>query len=165
MKSVAVLLLGFLFTAQTPPIGKVESTFDKTANFSTLRSYQWLPGTPAFNPAVHKLIVDALEADMTTLGFTKAASGADVTLAYYAMAVTNVDLKALDKIERDGGSLAAANKTLGRLVVVMRSVPAGGQLWSASTREYLEADIEKLGGTIQVVTAHLFNTYPGSKTK
>jgi hypothetical protein len=50
-------------------------------------------------------------------------------------------------------------------VVVIRSVPAGGQLWSASTREYLEAAIEKPGSTIQVVTARLFNTYPVSKIK
>ena len=161
MTSSAMVLLGCMLMLQAPPTGKVDSTFDKSANFSALRTYQWVPGTPAFNPAVDKMIVAALEAEMSALGFTKAASGADVTLAYYTMAVTNVDLKALDKIQREGGSPVAANKTLGKLVVVMRSTATRQQLWSASTREYLDPDIEKLNGTLATVTPRLFATYPG----
>ena len=38
--------------------------------------------------------------------------------------------------------------------------PARQQVWTAATREYLEADIEKLGATIKTVTARLFETYP-----
>lgn len=163
MNSIVVLLVA-LVAAQTPPIGRADSTFDKKANFASFRTYTWAPGSHAFNPVAHKLIVDALEAEMTARGFTKVANCADVTLAYYSMAVTNVDLKALDKIEREGGSSAAANKNLGKLVVVMRSA-AREQLWSASAREYLEPDIEKLGGTIRAVTARLFSTYPRSKSQ
>ena len=36
MKSAAVLLLGLLM--QLPPIGKVDSDFDKQANFAALRT-------------------------------------------------------------------------------------------------------------------------------
>ena len=39
----------------------------------------------------HKLIVEALEAEMAARGFTKVATGGDVTLSYSSMAVTNVD--------------------------------------------------------------------------
>lgn len=159
MSTSVMLLLSGLLLLQLPPIGKVDSTFDKGADFAALRTYQWLPGTPAFNPAVHERIVAALDAEMAALGFSKVASGADVTLAYYAMAVTNVDLEALDKIEREGGARAAANKTLGKLVVVMRN-PAQRQIWTAATREYLDAAIDKSGATIAIVTARLFETYP-----
>ena len=159
MTSSAMVLLGCMLILQPPPIGKADSTFDKRANFAAFRTYSWLPGTPAFNPEVHKMIVAALEAEMSALGFTKAASGADVTLAYYTMAITNVDLKALDKIEREGGSPATANKTLGKLVVVMRNA-ARQQVWTAATREYLDPNLEKFGATIRTVTARLFETYP-----
>ena len=159
MTSSALVFVGCMLMLQTPPIGKVDSTYDKRSNFAALRTYQWLPGTPAFNPEAHKLIVAAVDAEMSALGFTKAASGADVTLAYYTMAVTNVDLKALDKIERDGGSRAAANKTLGRLVVVMRDA-SNQQIWTAATREYIEPTIEKFEATSKMVTARLFETYP-----
>ena len=156
MNSLVVLLLT-LVTAQVPPIGKADSTFDKKANFASFRTYTWTPGTHAFNPAAHKLIVDALEAEMAARGFTKVATGGDVTLSYSSMNVANVDLKALDKAERAGA--AAPTKNLGKLVVVMRT-PARQQVWSAATREYLEPDIEKLGATIKTVAARLFETYP-----
>ena len=161
MNSIVVLLVA-LIAAQTPPIGKADSTFDKKANFASFRTYTWAPGSHAFNPLAHKLIVDALEAEMTARGFTKVATAADVTLSYSSMAIKNVDLKALDEAERAGK--AAPTKDLGRLVVVMRN-PARQQLWSAATREYLEPDIEKLGGTIRAVTARLFSTYPRSKSQ
>ena len=158
MNSIVVLLVA-LIAAQAPPIGKAESTFDKKANFASFRTYTWMPGTHAFNPTAHKLIVEAVEAEMARRGFTKVAAGGDVTLAYYTMAVTNVDLKALDKVERAGGSGAAPTKDLGRLVLVMRN-PARQQVWTAATREYLEPNIEKFSGTIKIVTARLFETYP-----
>ena len=156
MNSLVVLLLT-LVTAQVPPIGKADSTFDKKANFASFRTYRWTPGTHAFNPEAHKLIVDALEAEMAARGFTKVATGGDVTLSYSSMNVANVDLKALDKAERAGA--AAPTKNLGKLVVVMRT-PARQQVWSAATREYLEPDIDKLGATIKTVAARLFETYP-----
>jgi len=156
MNSLVVLLLT-LVTAQVPPIGKADSTFDKKANFASFRTYTWTPGTHAFNPAAHKLIVDALEAEMAARGFKKVDTGGDVTLSYSSMNVANVDLKALDKAERAGA--AAPTKNLGKLVVVMRT-PARQQVWSAATREYLEPDIDKLGATIKTVAARLFETYP-----
>lgn len=156
MNSIVVLLVA-LVTAQVPPIGKVDSTFDKQANFAAFRTYTWTPGTHAFNPTAHKVIIEALEADMAARGFTKVATGGDVTLSYSSMAVANVDLKDLGKAERAGG--AAPTKTLGKLVVVMRNA-ARQQLWSAATREYLEPDIDKLAATIKTVTARLFETYP-----
>jgi Domain of unknown function (DUF4136) len=156
MKTIAAVVIGLALT-QTPPIGKADSTFDKQANFASFRTYAWTPGSHAFNPAAHQLIVDALEAEMTARGFTKVTTGADVTLSYSSMAIKNVDLKALDQAERAGS--AAPTKDLGRLVVVMRT-PARQQLWSAATREYLEPDIAKLGATIKTVAARLFETYP-----
>jgi hypothetical protein len=156
MTSIVVLLVALIAT-QTPPVGKVDSTFDKKANFASFKTYQWTPGTHAFNPAAHKIIVEALEAEMAAHGFTKVAAGGDVTLSYSSTTVANVDLKALDKAEKAGA--AAPTKNLGRLVVVMRT-QSRQQLWSAATREYLAPDIEKLGATIKSVTARLFETYP-----
>jgi len=158
MTSIVVLLVA-LITAQVPPIGKADSTFDKKANFASFRTYASGPGTNAFNPAAHKMILEAIEAEMAARGFTKVASGGDVTLSYYTMAVTNVDLRALDRVERAGASGPAPTKDLGKLIVVMRN-PARQQVWTAATREYLEPNIEKFGATIKAVAARLFETYP-----
>ena len=157
MKSLAILLLGFLFTAQQPAPGKVDSTFDKQANFAAIKTYSWTTGADALVPEAHKLIIAAVDKEAAAVGLKPVASGGDVTLAYYTMTVTNIDLKALDKMEKKPAS--PPTKELGKLVVVMRN-RAHEQVWSAISREYLDPDRAKLGTTIQTVAERLFATYP-----
>lgn len=157
-----VLVLGLAL--QGGATEQVETKFDKKTNFATLGTYSWTSGYNALNPEAHKLIVAAFEAEMAGLGFTKVTSGANVTLAYYAVASNSVDLEALDKAPQAGID-AAPTRTLGRLVAIMRS-PAGNgtqsqQLWSASTRQFLDPDPARLGDTVRAVAARLFETYPG----
>jgi hypothetical protein len=157
MKSIAFVLLGFLLTGQQPAPGTVESTFDKKADFAAIHTYSWTGGTDAFAPDAHKMIVAAVEHEAAAAGLTRVATGGDVTLAYYTMTVSNVDLKALDKMQ-DRSQRPPTNE-LGKLVVVMRN-PAHQQLWSAISREYLDPDRTKLNATVQTVAARLFATYP-----
>jgi hypothetical protein len=156
MKSIAFILLGFLLTNQQPAPGKVETTFDKKTDFGAIRTYSWTGGTDAFSPDAHKMIVAAVEHEAAAAGLTRVATGGDVTLAYYTMTVSNIDLKALDRT--DSRSRTPTNE-LGKLVVVMRN-PAHQQLWSAISREYLDPDRTKLDATVQTVAARLFATYP-----
>jgi hypothetical protein len=161
MKIVVMALAGLLLAAQD--VGKVESSFDKKMNFAGLRTYSWSSGYNAYNPEAHKLVVAAFETEMTNLGFSKVASGGDVTLAYYTVVGSDVDLKALDKMEREGKSGLAPTKARARLVVIMRGAASREQIWSASTREYVDPDPAALSAAIQSVTARLFATYPGRK--
>jgi hypothetical protein len=149
--------MGFMVTAQLPPPGKVDSAFDKKADFAAIRTYSWIQGTRALIPEAHTMIVAAVDKELAALGLKPAASGGDVTVAYYVMTVTNVDLKALDKL--DDKSAPPPTKDLGKLVVVMRNAKRE-QLWSAVSREFLDSDRSKLGATIDTVTARLFATYP-----
>ena len=163
MKSVAIVLLGLLFAPQGAVVGKVESEFDKKVSFPTLRTYTWASGYNANKPEAHETIVAAFEAEMTSLGFTKVATGADVTLAYYTVASFEVDPKDLEKMEREGRRGIAPTKALGRLVAVMRGTTSDQRIWAASTREHLDQDPAKLKDTIRTVTTRLFDTYPGRK--
>ena len=161
MKSVAIILLGLL--VQLPPIGKVDSEFDKKTNFAALKTYSWITGTNALIPEAHKMIVAAVDTELASLGLKQVTSGADVTVAYYTLTITNVDLKALEKAQRENKQ-TTASKELGKLIVTMRT-PARQQLWTAGTREFLDPDRAKLGATIQDVTARLFATYPTRAAK
>jgi Domain of unknown function (DUF4136) len=161
MKIIIGLVLSLAIASQGPAIGTVETKFDKKTNFAAIRTYRWNEGYKAYNPEAHKMIVAAFEAEMTSLGLSKVTTGGDVTLSYYTVTGTDVDLAALDKMEREGGAGLAPTKARGRLVVIMRD-PSQTQIWSASTREYV--DPAKLNETIQSVTARLFETYPGRKS-
>jgi Domain of unknown function (DUF4136) len=162
MKSLAILVLGFMFTAQQPAPGRVESTFDKKTDFAAIKTYSWTAGTDALVPEAHKVIIASIDKEAAAAGLKPVTTGGDVTLAYYTMTVTNVDLKALDKMEKKPA--LPPTKELGKLVVVMRN-PAHQQVWSAISREFLDPDRAKLQATIQTVTERLFSTYPGRAQK
>ena len=168
MKTIAIMLLS-LALGQTPGIvGTVETTFDKQANFAAFHTYTWIAGYNAERDDAHKAIIAACEAEMTKLGFKKAAAGtpADVSLAYYTVKATYVDAKALDTPQPNGGNGGLPNAALGRLVVIMRrGASRTEQLWSASTREFVDPDPTKVTPTIQAATAKIFATYPGATPK
>ena len=162
MKSAVILLLGLLAATQQVAVGKVDSAFDKKINFGALRTYAWISGIHADRPDAHKFIVAAVDAEMAKRGFTQVTTGADVTVAYYTGFTTEVDLKALDKAEKEGKGGPTPTKALGRLSVKMRNA-SREEVWSAATREFLDTDPAKLSATIQGVTARLFETYPKGK--
>lgn len=159
MKFIAIALVGLLGAAQD--VGKVESTFDKTANFAAFKTYSWSGGAPAYNAEAHRLVVAAFEKEMTGLGFTRLASGGDLTLSYYNVSATEVDLDKLDEMEKAGKT--APSMIRARMVVTIREASTRKQLWSAITRELVDPDPAKLGPTVERVAERLFATYPRPK--
>jgi len=161
MKVIMLALAGLFLYAQPDAIGKVESSFDKKANFAALHTYSWSGGARAYNEEAHRLVVAAFEKEMSALGFTQVPSGGDVTLSYYNITSTDVDLKKLDEATRAGG--ATPTKMRARMMIVMRAPKTRAELWTAITREYVEPD--QLAATVQRVAERLFATYPGKKAR
>ena len=161
MKVMMLALFGLFVYAQSDAIGKVESSFDKKTNFAGLHTYSWSGGARAYNEEAHRLLVAAFEKEMTALGFKQVTSGADVTLSYYNITSTDVDLKKLDEATRSGA--ATPTKTRARMMIVMRAPATRAEIWTAITREYVEPD--QLAATVQRVAERLFATYPGKKPR
>ncbi len=104
-----MLLLLFVHRAG-PHRAKSTARYDKSADFQTLKTYSWMPGQPAFDPAVDKTIVAAVDSEMSALGLKKAAGKpADVTIRYLAVRSTSIDLDKLEEIEKQGGDKAGAD--------------------------------------------------------
>jgi hypothetical protein len=156
------LMILLLFVAQGRPApGKINSTYDKTAAFAAFKTYRWVAGQPAFNPAAHKVIVSAIDAEMAKLALKKVESPAgDVTLRYLAVRSTSVDLEKLEAIEKQGGNAAGADVTVGRLVIVMEEGKSSRRLWAADGVERLNPAVAELDQAISAVVARLFQTYP-----
>jgi Domain of unknown function (DUF4136) len=161
MTSVACALVLLLLAPQA--IGEVESHFDKKADFSAYRTYTWSKGHQAYDPAAHKAIVAAIEAQMAALGFTQVDKGADVFLTYHTVRSSEVDLKMLDKLKDQGQDTSAATKILGRLAVVLSNPTSRAALWSAGTRRRLSDDPSKWQDEVRLAVASLFETYPSRK--
>jgi Domain of unknown function (DUF4136) len=164
MTGFACVFMLLLLTPQK--VGEVETHFDKKADFSSFHTYAWASGHDAFDPNAHKAIIAAFEQQMTALGFKKVEpANADVFLTYHTVRGSEVDLKTLDKLQREGANTSAATKILGRLAVVMSQPKSREMLWSAGTRRRLSDDQSKWNEELQAATTAIFDTYPGRKKK
>jgi len=161
MMRIGGLMVLLLFVAQGRPApGKVNSTYDKTAAFTTFKTYGWIAGQAAFDPAVHRTIVSAIDAEMTSLGLKKVEGRTgDVTLRYLAVRSTSVDLDKLEAIEKQGGDKAGADFTVGRLIIVMEDT-SSRRLWAADGVERLNPAVADRDQAIKGVITRMFETYP-----
>jgi hypothetical protein len=149
-----------LFVAQgRPATGKVNSTFDKSADFKALQTYSWVAGSHAFDPAVHKSIVAAIDAQMATLGLKKVESGGSATIRYMAVRSTSVDLDKLETLKKEGKDQAGADVTVGRLIIAMDDAKAH-RLWAADSVEIMNPAVADRDAAIKAVVARMVDTYP-----
>ena len=162
MMRIGGLMILLLFVAQGRPApGKINSTYDKTAGFATFKTYGWIAGQAAFDPAVDKTILSAIDAEMTSLGLKKVDGKAgDVTLRYLAVRSTSVDLDKLEAIDKQGGDKAGADFTVGRLIIVMEDAKSSRRLWAADGVERLNPAVAERDQAIKGIVARMFATYP-----
>jgi len=161
MKSLACAFVLLLAVSQAKPIGEVGTTTDPKVNFTSLHTYVWQKGHEAYNPEAHKIIVSSIESEMASLGFTKVESGkADVTLTYHSVAGADVDMKMLEKWQKEGHTDPMPTKVLGSLAVVL--FPPGGTkpIWEAHTRGHLSDDGATRADEIKKAVSALFAAYP-----
>lgn len=62
---------------------KISYDFDKTANFSTYKTYTFKDGTKVGDPLIDNRIVAALEAELKAKGLTKNDTSPDVAVVYH----------------------------------------------------------------------------------
>jgi hypothetical protein len=120
-----------------------------------------VPGREAIAPLGHKLLVAGIEREMSSLGLTKDDSGqADLTVTYFTLRSAYVDLKEVEKLEREGYKEQPQIYDMGKLVVVVRERSTKRQLWAANTLEPLSPDPAQREQTINQAVVKIFQTYP-----
>lgn len=161
MNTVVCLLALLLLAPQE--IGKVGSTVDKKVDFAAFHTYAWEKGHEAYDPAIHKAIVAAVDAQLAAAGLKKVDAGkGDVTVRYHAVRGTDVDLDLLRKLQKEGAP-AAADKTIGSLAVVVYAPKGTEPLWEAHMRSPLSTDPKTIDEQVRTIVAALFKTYPRPK--
>jgi uncharacterized protein DUF4136 len=161
MNTVVCLLALLLLPAQE--IGKVGSTVDKKVDFTAFHTYAWEKGHEAYDPSIHKAIVDAIDAQMAAAGLKKVDAGqSDITVRYHAVRGTDVDLALLKKLQKEGAG-AGADKTIGSLAIVVYAPKGTEPLWEAHMRSPLSSDPKVRDQEVRGAVAALFKTYPQPK--
>jgi hypothetical protein len=162
MKLIVATLAILLSVAQLPPKeGAIETTKDSKADFSKFTTYTWVQGYPAHDQVAHKVIVEGIDAELAARGFQKLEKGeGSVTIRYFSVMRTDVDLDSLDKMKKEGKP--AVTKNLGRLVIVMRDA-SDKRVWTADTVQPVSLDAATRAEQVRSLVTRMFETYPGKK--
>ena len=170
MRFATLAVMAILAILGTPAAAQdVTYDFDKSADFSSLRTYQWVPGTNLVDEFNHRRIVEAVDAQLQSKGLRPAGAGEqpDVLVAYYAGVRNEVEINGTAGY-RVGGprpvSARVEEVPVGTLIVNIFNAKTRGVLWrGVATKEIdVKANPEKREKNITKTTAKLFRHYPPS---
>lgn len=171
---VLASMAGLALLTTTASAQKVTWDYDKGTDFSRLKTYTWVRGTPVRDELNHKRIVAAVDAQMAARGFTLVEPGAgpDVQLAYHANFERDLQINASSSDwgnyrwgSNRVGSARVEEITKGTLMVEMVDAKHGGVIWRgvASRDLDMNADPEKRDRNINRTAEKLFKRYPPAK--
>ena len=133
------------------------TTADKT-DFARFKTYSWFQGHRAYDPAVDKQIVTAIDRSLAAAGLTNVAKKGDVEVEYHSLQRTDVDLKTWKADPKGGGS--GKPYPVGTLVVNLLDPSTGDQLWHARIDKPIDLDPSKMEAIVNDAVASLFEQYP-----
>ena len=164
-------LAGFLCLAALAGAQQVRFDYDRSANFSAYKTYQWA-GQKAgqnSNQLMHQNFQRAVDEQLAMKGMRRVTSGGDVQVAYSTAFAQEKRFDAWGTGPRFRGSAQVTSSTIetGKLVVYIYD-PAKNQLvWRGEAEKTLtiQKDPEKNYRNLEKAMAKLFKNYPPGSAK
>jgi len=145
---------------------KVMVDYDKEVDFSKFQTYAWADGESAANPLVHKRIVNAIERQLASKGWTKGAADADpapsAIVVYHAAIEADRELNTWGSGPRWNGYGNARLETIltGQLVVDVYDAATKQLMWRGFASDTVSDDQEKNEKRLNEAVAKLFKQFP-----
>ena len=169
-----VTTLALAFVSATASAQSITYDYDRSADFSTLKTYSWTSGLNLPDELNHKRIVSAIEAQLAAKGLTRAASSgdADVLVAYHARLDRDVQFNASSsglgapRFGNRTGSARAEEIVNGTVVVDMIDARTQATLWRGIARKEVDpkASPEKRDREVNKAVEKLFKKFPPAKS-
>ena len=161
---IGVLLMFVMAATQSawPAPGEVVSSFDKAADFSTVRTFAWERGLELADRDAHKLLVATIESELVARGMRAAADreSADVIVRYDAVGTGTVDLDKLQQQIKANPDAVPPTKVMGSLVVSTHRNRSPNIMWRGHLRDLVDLDPRVRDKTVKSVVSRVFATYP-----
>jgi hypothetical protein len=157
----AAVLLGTAAKAQ-----EVSYDLDKTADFTALRSYAWVSGTPVRDELNDRRIVEAVSQQLEAKGLFEVSPEADPDLlvAYHAGVSRDLEVNGTGWAYRPAGrgSARVEEVLVGTLVVDVMDARTGKVIWRGVATKDLDtrADPEKREKNLDRAAEKMFKHYP-----
>ena len=160
---------------------KVSYDYEKSANFAAFKTYAFKDGTKVGQPLIDDRIVTAIEAQLTTKGFTKAESNPDVFVVYHVAFDKQKDISTFSSGYGGGygpygwgwgGGWAGGTTStqvrdilIGTLVIDMADAKKGQMVWRGMGVKEVntQANPEKRDKSINEAVKKIFKNYPPKK--
>jgi hypothetical protein len=142
--------------------------YDKSVNFSALKTYAWAPDGNIQDELTHKRIVQAIDAQLAAKGLHRAEAGAtpDVIVVYRAGVRQELEVNGYGAYRLNRWNSARVEQVpVGALMVEMLDAKTKNILWRGiATRDLdVNASPEKREKNINKAAEKLFKKYPPSK--
>ena len=162
MIGVLVMLVMAATQSAWPAEGEVVSSFDKVADFSTVRTFAWERGLELADKDAHKLLVATIEAELAARGMRAAADreSADVIVRYDAVGTGTVDLEKLQQQIKANPDAVPPTKVMGSLVISTHRNRSPNIMWRGHLRDLVDLDPRVRDKTVKSVVSRVFATYP-----
>lgn len=172
--------LAFLLTSlisATAYAQKVNTDYDKAANFSSYKTYSWGEGTPAKNPLGHQRIIAGIEAQLSAKGWQKVESNSDVVVIYSASTSNETRINTFDTGGPWGGyrwgwggyggstTTTVQNIKVGELIVDMADMKNKAFVWRGTASDTMSDNPEKNQKKLEKALAKMFKNFPPTPGK
>jgi hypothetical protein len=165
------VMTGLLCLGTLAPAQDVRFDYDRSANFSGYKTYQWvdLKSGSATNQLMDQNIKRAIDSELAGKGLQRVESGGDLQVRYQAAIDQEKQFDGWGAGPRFWGSTRVTSSTIeiGKLVVDMFD-PAKNQLvWRGFAEKTLDIkkDPDKNYQSLQKAMAKLFKNYPPGSGK
>jgi Domain of unknown function (DUF4136) len=146
----------------------VSYDYDKSVNFSALKTYAWAPDGNIQDELTHKRIVAAVDAQLAAKGMRPVEAGAtpDVIVTYRAGVRQELEVNGYTGYRLNRWSSARVEQVpVGALLVEMLNAKTKEVVWRGMATKDLDVDAspEKREKNINKAAEKLFKKYPPSK--
>jgi len=163
--------LGFALASATASAQSITYDYDKSADFSKVKTYAWASGVNQLDDFNDRRVVAAIDSQLTAKGFRKVETNADadVLVAYHTRFERDVQLAGYSsgwaRFGNRTGSARTEDVVNGMLVVDVVDAKSEGLLWRGIARKEVDpkASPEKRDHEVNKVVEKLLKKFPPTK--
>jgi len=157
-----VLLAPVLWIWSSPTVAQtVRVKWERATDFSEYQTYHWIEGTHAKDDRNHRIIVDAVDAQMSINGIFTDELEPELYAVYHASAESSFGIEGGYKTDwTDAGAIEIKSHIAGTLVVDLVDAARNQVVWRGIATGSVAPDPKKNRRTVQEAMKKMFASFP-----
>ncbi len=139
----------------------VRVQWDRKTDFSGYQSFAWMEGTAAVDPEVNRMLVEALENELSVRGIFPDEAEPDLYVVYHASAREEFQLAGGYRTDwEDSGAVKVESHLAGTLVIDLVDAVKNRVVWRAIATATVTGSPKKVKTRIPSIVQRMFEDFP-----